>query len=273
MSAETPPRPVKGVDYDASQYWEHRYGGDLDLSVSGHSDFADSYNRWLYRRKQWVLRGALRRAGFETRGKRLLEIGAGLGAYLEFWRKQGVRELTGLDLSSSAAEFLRQKNPDFKFMQRDVTKPGLKADTGGDYDIVTAIDVLYHVVDNGLLGQALNNVRDVLRPNGLVTIHDQFLHGPSQHHGYLRWRSIADWTRLLNDAGFDIVSRTPIFFTMIQPTDWQGPFIKGVTDFVHRCADRWPSATGRMAFACDVALGSMLSEGPSMELVLARRRA
>lgn len=264
------------MKFDPSTYWEQRYSGPLDLTRSGHADFPESYNRWLYRRKQAVLKRSLQRIGFSMRDKRLLEIGAGLGAYVDFWKRCGLRDFLGLELSQSATEFLRGRYPDFAFRQRDITQPGLKAECGGDFELAAALDVLYHVVDDALLEAALRNIAEVLQPGGVFAVHDQFLHRPSEHHGYLRWRSLAHWQGVLDAAGFDIVLRAPIFFVMIQPTDCSTSRsmarMDRIFDVVHTAANRWPTVAGPLAYAVDTACGALMSEGSSMELLLARRR-
>lgn len=262
-------------NYDPTPYWEQRYER-LDLRNSGHRDLPEAYNRWLYRRKQSVLAGALRRSGFLVRGSRVLEVGAGTGAYLDFWKQQGVASLTGIDLSRAAVDFVRARFPEFAFAQCDITGQVNAIDRGPGFDLVTALDVLYHIVDDDLLAAALANVRALLRPGGYFVLHDQFLHGPTEHHGYIRWRSLADWQRSLAEAGFEIAHRTAIFFLMIQPSDvrtkWGAAFMNGLWGLSNRCIQRAPTTAGAILFATDAALGKVLREGPSMELVVARRR-
>jgi len=162
----------KPLEYVPESFWEERYSR-IDLSRSGHRDLPETYNRWLYRRKQAVLRRGLARIGFAPRGKRVLEIGAGTGAYVDFWKGLGVEHLTGLDISQAAVGHVRERHPEFSFLHRDITRPALRSDCGGDFDLATALDVLYHVVDDAHLQAALANVADVLRPGGVLAIHDR----------------------------------------------------------------------------------------------------
>ena len=48
------------LEYVPESFWEERYS-QIDLTRSGHRDLPEAYNRWLYRRKQAVLRCALAR--------------------------------------------------------------------------------------------------------------------------------------------------------------------------------------------------------------------
>lgn len=263
------------MKYEPERFWEERYAS-LDIRRSGHRDLPEAYNRWLYRRKQAVLRRSLRHIGFEPQGKRLLEIGAGVGAYLDFWQRCGVRDITGLDLSAAAVGFLAERYPQFRFLRRDVTVPGLQADCGAGYDFVTALDVLYHVVDDPLLESALRNVSEVLRPGGIFALHDEFLHRPSEHRGYIHWRSLVQWQQALDRTGFEIVYRTPIFFCMVQPNDCTTARAAARMDTFWKrfnsVIQRLPVVAGALGYAVDTTLGAMLNEGPSMELMLVRRK-
>ena len=261
--------------YEPESYWEERYAR-LDITRSGHRDLPKEYNTWLYRRKQAVLWRSLRHIGFEPRDTRLLEIGVGVGAYLDFWQRVGVRDITGLDLSASAIGFLAERYPKVRFMRRDVTAANLQADCGTGYDIVTALDVLYHVVDGALLDSALRNIFEVLRPGGVFALHDEFLHRPGEHHGYIYWRSLDQWQQALSRAGLEVVYRTPIFFCMVQPNDCATPRGAARMDKLwtrsNAVIQRFPSLAGALGYAVDTTLGAMLNEGPSMELLLARRK-
>ena len=264
------------MGYVPERFWEERYS-QFDLSRSGHRDLPEPYNRWLYRRKRAVLRRELARAGFDARGKRIVELGIGTGAYMGMWQALQVRSVTGLDISRAASAFAQAKYPQLKVLCRDVTEPGLAADVGTDADLVAALDVLYHVVDDSSLTELLRNVRAVLRPGGMLAFHDQFLHRPTEDHGYIRWRSLDDWHGALATAGFSVVSRTPIFFSMLQANDCAtrsaAARLDSIWATIHPWIWRLPRVAGAALYAIDTLLGATRGEGPSMELLLAQRES
>src|SRR5690349_6303430 len=169
MSLEQKPQ-----EYVPERFWNERYSR-LDLTRSGHRDLPEAYNRWLYRRKQAVLRRGLAAIGFAPAGKRVLEIGVGTGVYVDFWKRLGVQSVTGLDISSAAIEYLRARHPQSTFHHCDVTAPDAVVAPGA-YDLVTSLDVLYHVVDDDKLAVALRRIAAALAPGGVFAMHDQFLH-------------------------------------------------------------------------------------------------
>jgi 2-polyprenyl-3-methyl-5-hydroxy-6-metoxy-1,4-benzoquinol methylase len=261
--------------FDASAYWNKRYEA-IDASKSGHVDLPVEYNRWLYRRKQDHLAKALSKVGATLRGKRLLEIAAGSGAWMDFWKAQGVADYMGIDLSERAIEGLKQRYPEERFLQYDLNESGLERVLGTDYDCVSAIDVLYHVVDDQRFQVLMGELASLLKPGGLLVIHDQFLHAATRDYVYIRWRRLKDYEEVLTAAGFEIMYRRPTFFFMIQNEDFGGVTAKLMDALwdriVYPVIGRLPRAAGAVGYAVDSLVCSILREGPSMEMMICRKR-
>ena len=135
------------IPFDATAYWNKRYN-TIDASRSGHIDLPPEYNAWLYRRKQDHVAKAVAKVGRSLHGNKLLEVAAGSGAWMDFWNTQGVTDYLGIDLSERAIDGLKRRFPQYRFLQRDLNDPGLANAVGVAYDCVSAIDVLYHVIDD-----------------------------------------------------------------------------------------------------------------------------
>lgn len=266
----------KKPSFDAIAYWNKRYS-TIDATKSGHIDLPAEYNAWLYRRKQDHVARAIGKVGGTLRESKLLEVAAGSGAWMSFWESQGVREYFGIDLSERAIDGLKQRYPQHRFMQRDLNDPGLSAAVGTDYDCVTAIDVLYHVTDDERFRAVTGELAALLKSGGLLIIHDQFLHGRAYDHGqYIRWRSLAEYEGVLNEAGFEIVYRRPTFFFMIQTVDFSGLAARFMTVlwdyFSYPVIAHFPRCAGVIGYAVDSAICALLREGPSMEVMVCRKR-
>jgi SAM-dependent methyltransferase len=197
---------------------------------------------------------------------------------MSFWESQGVGEYFGIDLSERAINCLKQRFPQHRFMQRDLNDPGLPASVGTGYDCVTAIDVLYHVTDDERFRAVMCELGSLLKPGGVIIIHDQFLHGPAYDHGqYIRWRSLAEYEDALKGAGFEVLYRRPTFFFMIQAVDFSGLAAKFMTTlwnhFSYPVICRFPRFAGAIGYVVDSAICSTLHEGPSMEIMVCRKRA
>lgn len=265
----------EGPPFDLTGYWNKRYEF-VDVTASGHIDLPAEYNTWLYRRKQDHLASAVARVGGSFHGSKLFEVAAGSGAWMNFWDSQGVREYFGIDLSERAINDLTRRFPRHRFVQRDLSDPALAATVGTGYDCVTAMDVLYHVTDDDRFAAGVKELVSLLKPGGLLVIHDQFLHGPAAHHGYIRWRSLSQYEEVLDWAGVDIVYRRPTFFFMIQTVDFTGLAARIMSALWARFSEpaiaRFPRFAGAIGYVVDTAICAVLHEGPSMEVMVCRKR-
>jgi len=264
-------------DYDPEAYWAKRYS-QVDVTRSGHIDLPAAYNLWLYRRKTTHLLHCLQRHGFEPRGRSVLEIATGSGVYVEFWKRLGISHLAGIDISEAATAAMRVRFPEFEFHKRDLGEPGLSQLVGTGFDLVTAIDMLYHVVDDQAFAQALANLAYCVAPGGLLAIHDIFLREGEREFGYMKLRNLARYTAALNAAGFDVLSRSPTFFFSVQWAKIDRPSTEKAHDWAWSrlfapAIRHWPGATGAVTCTVDRALGAVLNEGPSFEMMVCRRRS
>ena len=261
--------------FDAAAYWNKRYN-TIDATKSGHIDLPAEYNHWLYRRKQDHVAKAVRAVGATLQGSKLLEVAAGSGAWMSFWQAQGVADYLGIDLSARAIDALATRFPEKRFMQRDLNDSGLAEAVGSGYDCVTAIDVLYHVIDDKRFQNVVADIAAVLKPGGLLIIHDQFMHGETLDHGqYIRWRTLIDYETALKAAGFDILYRRPTFFFMIQTVDFAGVAAKLMhalwNNVTYPLIAHLPRLAGVLGYAVDTPICAMLREGPSMEVMVCRK--
>ena len=262
--------------YDAERYWAERYS-TIDITKSGHIDLPPAYNAWLYKRKKEMLFKGLEFTGFSAAGASVLEIAAGTGVYVEAWRAKGVARLVGIDISAAATEHLRRRFPEYTFHKRNLADPGLADLVGRDFDVVTAVDMLYHVVRDPDFQVAIGNLAATVKPGGLLVIHDLFLREPEQDFGYIKLRPLDAYRASLDAAGFDIAWRRPSFFFSVQPKHMHSPAAmrrmeriwRGVTEPLIR---RVPGVAGCMTYCADRVICGTLAEGPSFEMMICRRR-
>jgi SAM-dependent methyltransferase len=145
-------------------------------------------------------------------------------------------------------------------------------------DVVTAFDVLFHVVDEDRFEAALDQVARALRPGGAFLVSDLFLHHGTVAAFHQVSRSLERWEAALTAAGFEIGGRLPIFVAMHPPFDLP-------PGFRARLGRRWwhwletrleadPDAgewLGRWLMRFDRVATRVLRGGPSTELLVARR--
>jgi 2-polyprenyl-3-methyl-5-hydroxy-6-metoxy-1,4-benzoquinol methylase len=262
-------------DFDVRRYWEERLS-TLTLESVGYRGLGEEYNLWLYRMKEKRLLDCLRTHRIAVDGRSILDIGAGIGFYVDFWRRERAGEIVGLDITEASVAYLRERYPEHSFHRTDVSAVDAPAVLGRTFDIVTAFDVLYHIVDDGKFEHAIANVAELCVPGGYFILSDNFMQfGDVVSLDYIRSRTLRDYRRVLEACSFEILGRTPVFHVMIPPADEGSAFAarvhRALRSLVSRASGVSPRLGGRVAYLLDSCLHALRWEGPSTELMICRR--
>jgi 2-polyprenyl-3-methyl-5-hydroxy-6-metoxy-1,4-benzoquinol methylase len=259
---------------DVRDYWERRLGEHDGLGGVGWLGLGESFNRWMYAVRRRVFVRAVREVAGPVDGRRVLDVGSGTGFYLDLWRRLGVRSLTGSDLTEVAVERLRARLGGVEVVRLDVTAEDLPL-PDGSFDVVSAMDVLFHVVDEDAYRRALRNVARLLAPGGLFFVSENLVSERSAHAVHQTSRSRADVERLLGDAGLEPVDLRPMFYLMNTPVDTSSPALRLWWRGLSRAAavhDRAGWALGAAVYPVELALTRAGRRGPSTKLIACRRR-
>jgi SAM-dependent methyltransferase len=267
-------------EYDPKTYWETRLRDRPALNTVGYLGLGLAYNKWLYRIRKNVLERALRRFPIVSENMSLFEVAPGSGFYLPIWSSHGVRDLTAADITQAVVTHLGPLWPDFQFLQADI---GAAAPpVSRQFDVVTAFDVLFHIVSEQPWRNAVNNLCSMVKPGGWLLISDFFLHA-GEFGGYnINARTLEQYTQCISPSVV-ILSRWPIFVTMMPPVDSSG-FERIVLDGVWRATERVLDAAerhshldvagnlvGAVLYSLDTLLNRFYSEGPGIELMICRK--
>jgi 2-polyprenyl-3-methyl-5-hydroxy-6-metoxy-1,4-benzoquinol methylase len=154
----------KTLGYDARRYWDLRLDKHWSLRGVGMLRLGHSWNRWQYRVRRVVFRHIVRSLDVDLSTAKVLDIGSGVGFYINLWRQAGAANVTGVDIADSAVRRLSECLPGIRFERLDIS--GDVGHLGGNYDAVSAMDVLFHIVNDDLYERAFANVYNLLRPGG-----------------------------------------------------------------------------------------------------------
>jgi len=259
-------------------YWNERLRQHWGPEGASSVYLGRQFNLWRYRVRRKVFRRLVRRLGLQPPNLSVLDVGSGTGFYLEQWQALGVESLAGLDISDWAVAQLTRVYPNGIFYRADISAlPSLLPVEA--FDVITAMDVLVHVVDDAAYLRALQNLRHTLRTGGYLLYSDTFFHGPDkQSEDYWKGRSLSHVTAAMQTCGFEIVSRVPMSVLMSAPTDtrhrgineriWEAVVIAPV-----RRSEWIGFLMGALFYLLELLLVSSLEESPAIEIMVCRKRS
>jgi SAM-dependent methyltransferase len=202
----------------------------------------------------------------------VLDIGSGTGFYVERWLELKARDVTGIDITEIAVEHLRDRYPSFRFERRDIGAAG-DLNVGGPFDIVSAFDVLFHIVDDERYECAFQNIRSALRTSGWFIFSENFLRRGDDRARHQVSRSQGTIERVLEATGFREVYRRPMSILMDYPIDQPNRllrnFWRGLTAPA-RLGSVGGHVIGAALYPFELALTSLLPNGPSAKVVVCR---
>lgn len=184
--------------YDAKAYYDARYEiacregefTDATAMQPGHNPLRTQYS---YNAIENAILEALIPSP-PAEGFSVLDVGSGAGHWIAFYREAlGAGPITGVELSAPAVEGLRRRfagSDRVEIVEADVSEAGFSL--GRTFDVVNAVGVLYHVVDDDAWRRAVANLGAHLGPGGRLVIADRIT-VVSLDAGFHRSDSFASW--------------------------------------------------------------------------------
>lgn len=183
------------MNYQPREFWNDRLSRDFDLRGTGETGMSLEYNRACYELRREVLTRALAAARVDPAARRVLDAGCGTGFFTAYYLERGA-QVTGLDIAPASIERLRERHPEARFVLSDVSE----AELDEQYDLVNAMDVLYHITDERRWQSAVTNLARAVAPGGTLLLTDTFseLRAQASHN---RMRPLSAYTPLLRAEG------------------------------------------------------------------------
>jgi SAM-dependent methyltransferase len=192
--------------YEPAQYWSDRLETGFNLRATGHWLYSERYNRWLYRRKGRALRRALAGVAAPVHA---LDVGSGTGWVVEQLLAIGAT-VEGSDIAAPAVSELSARYPGVAFFELAIGADRVPR-PDASYDLVTALDVMYHVTDDGQWHDAVAELARVLRPGGLLVITDGLGDEDFQPAPHVRFRTMGRWLDTAARTGLERHEYGPLF--------------------------------------------------------------
>lgn len=195
---------------DTKKFWEDRLSKEISLQTTGHRAFNAEYNDWLYKAQIDSLDLLLQKNQVQTEGASLFEVGSGGGFFIEYFRGKGVSHVVGLDIAKPSVEFLRQKYPTYQFFHADIATDQMPIQ--GRFDLVTALNVLFHIVDEVKFHQAICNMRTLAKPGGYLILCDTFEPPLTPNRKHVRNRALSSYQSVFKEQGITILDTIPMYY-------------------------------------------------------------
>jgi SAM-dependent methyltransferase len=230
----------------------------------------------MYRVRAHVVEREIRRARIDLSSREVLDIGSGTGFYIKLWENLGATKITGSDFAPFAVHSLGEKHPAHRFFELDISSERLPA-TLGRFDLISAFDIFYHIVDDAAYARAFRNIRSLLRPGGYFVFSENFLPREREVGVHQVSRSNAEIGALLAENGFEVVSRAPVFVLMNRPLKSSNRIL-GFTwrtiERVTRMRDhpRLGGWLGAALYPIELLCLRLASTGPTTEMMVCRAR-
>ena len=191
------------MTYQPREFWQQRLSGQFDLRGSGETSLPMAYNRACYRLRAEVLTRALGDAGFDPGGKAVLDVGCGTGFFTAYYLDRGAT-VTGMDITPISIETLGARHPGSRFVLADVGERPID----GQFALVNAMDVLYHITDDARWAAAVRHLSAAVELQGLLVMSDSFseMDRLADHN---RMRPLGRYRELLNAAGLQLAGLHP----------------------------------------------------------------
>jgi SAM-dependent methyltransferase len=200
---------TSAVTFNGADYWRERLSGAPSLIGTGTNAIPIQWQRSLYRGKVRAYRRLLDRSGITVRGKHVVDFGCGSGYFEDIWERHGARRADGIDIVPSMIAALQQRYPHRRYVCGDLAAGTADVAKLGQPNLVTAIDVFYHIVDDDALVRTLRGLAGLLASDGALLFTDALEERETASH--VRFRSLNQWRQILHQTGLALLDVEPVF--------------------------------------------------------------
>lgn len=257
-------------------YWEDRLHKISGLEGVGFKKLGQSFNNWAYRVRKKVFKNELVKSGLDLSGKKVLDIGSGTGFYIQLWKELGARDLTGVDITPTSVENLKKTFANDRFFQSDIGDVNFNsANQFEQYDLISAMDVLFHIVDDQRFEQSIKNISSILKKDGYFVYSDNFLRSETKRGESQVSRSKEYLMKVFQANGFEAMVFKPFMYLTNSPIDSKNPLLKAHWFLLENFLYVLPfmgNIIGPLMFPLEMLLVNNAKESPTTEFVIFRKK-
>ncbi|HKJ36087.1 MAG TPA: class I SAM-dependent methyltransferase [Solirubrobacterales bacterium] len=266
-------------DGDGPTYWERRLRASDGLEGVGVTALGPGFNRWAYRARGSRFRAAAAPLLAAGPTGPVADIGSGSGFYLDQWQRLGAEPIIAADLTDVAVERLRDRFPGVEVARMDLSDAGALREAGLEparFALVSAMDLLFHILDDEGYATAFENLAALLAPGGHLIFTEDMIRGSKPRRREIKVaRPARRVARTWRRAGLERVSVEPLFALMNFPSAG-GPRWRRWWSFLQRLLEPRPwlgGVVGALLYPVERLLVRRVRPGPSTKLIVLRKPA
>ena len=261
--------------FNPDTYWEDRLKNIKGLEGVGFKKLGLSFNKWAYKVRKNVFLKNVKALNFNFSESTVLDIGSGTGFYIQIWNELLCSKITGVDITNTAVENLKKTFPNNIFFQSDIGDKNFNAlNQYQTYHLVSAMDVLFHIVDDSRFEQAIANISTLIKKNGYFIYSDNFLNkktfrGESQ---VLRTKSYL--LEVFKRNGLEIELLKPFMYITAKPLETKNIFLKSYWWILENGLYAFPfmgNVIGLLIYPLELFLVSNSKNSPTTEFAIFKK--
>lgn len=257
-------------------YWEDRLHKISGLEGVGFKKLGQSFNNWAYKVRKRVFTSELKKTGLDLSDRKVLDIGSGTGFYIQLWKELGVKNITGVDITPTSVENLKNTFPKDTFFQSDIGDINFNSENRfSQYDLISAMDVLFHIVDDQRFEQSIKNISSILKKDGYFVYSDNFLRSETKRGESQVSRSKDYLMKIFKENGFETIVFKPFMYLTNSPIDSGNPILKAHWFLLENFLYVMPfmgNIIGPLMFPLEMLLVNTAKESPTTEFVIFRKK-
>jgi 2-polyprenyl-3-methyl-5-hydroxy-6-metoxy-1,4-benzoquinol methylase len=187
-------------NFEPHAYWQERHVRHSgSLRSVGHSGLSEEENVQDYRVKASEILAALLESFPKPHGMSLLDAGCGTGYFSRIFSERGFT-VAGVDFTEAGVEATKRRGISQVHLG-DLATFALAR----QFDVVTCIDVLFHIVDDAAWEAAVRNLSRHVRHGGVLLLQDHLVERPVIPAKHVKFRSRDAYVQCLSGCGLQIV--------------------------------------------------------------------
>lgn len=262
--------------FNPDDFWQNRLTKVEGLEGVGYTKLGKPFNIWGYKVRQQAFYNIINPLKYNFNNAEVLDIGSGTGFYIAIWNALHAKKVTGIDITEVAVENLKTKFPEHHFMQLDIGDDlGKIKSTLGNKDFISAMDVLFHIVDDTRFNRAVHNIASLLKPGGYFVYSDNFLNSETIRTKHQVSHSKKYLMDLFEEAGLELVDHKPFMILSNYPIDSKNKILHAYWYLLENSTALLKPLGhlyGALLYPIEKFLLKKVKDSPSSEIVLLRKK-